>query len=211
MAGINELPIMFKQKTTEMKKLLILFFLISLNSYAKYFEGKVILKDKTEMSGFIELGKNSSINYKSDKKSKKEEIYAEKIERILIIDKKQNINIYEFHLTITKGVVGNNENMRLLQVLLEGKVNLYGTSTSFTYNTGFGISGHDSSTYFIKRKEEDKPVFFIAFGYIVKQNFKDFVNEYFKDCGTLIDKVEKKEFKEKHYTEIVEFYNNNCK
>ena len=80
-----------------MKKLLMLFILISLNSYAKYFEGKVILKDKTEISGFIELGKNSSINYKSDKKSKIEEISAEKIERILIIDKKQNINIYDFY------------------------------------------------------------------------------------------------------------------
>lgn len=194
-----------------MKKLLFLLLLLSFNTYAKYLEGKIILKDKTEMTGLIELGKNNSINYKTDKKSKKQEISAEKIESVLIIDKKQNINKYEFHLTSTKGAVGNKEKMRLLQVLVDGKVKLYGTSTSFTYNNGIGVSGHSSSTYFLKRNDEIKPVFYIAFGYIVKQNFKDFIKEYFKDCEALISKVENREFKEKHYTEIIEYYNTNCK
>ena len=103
-----------------MKKLLMLFILISLNSYAKYFEGKVILKDKTEISGFIELGKNSSINYKSDKKSKIEEISAEKI-------------THAYHLAM--------ESMATLNKNTSGLLRRY-KSHGATDVTGFGILGH---------------------------------------------------------------------
>ena len=193
-----------------MKKFLLplLFLILSFTTYANYLKGTIILKDKTEMAGLIELGKNNSVNFKTDKKSIKVEISAEKIESVLIIGNKQNINKYEFHLTSTKTIVGNKEIMRLLQVLIDGKMKLYGTSTSFTNYNG---TGYSSSTYFLKRNDEIKPVFFVAFGYIVKQNFREFIKEYFKDCEAIISKVERKELKEKNYTEIVEYYNSTCK
>lgn len=195
-----------------MKIIIILVLFFNLNTYGKYFEGKVVLKNNTEKNGLIELGKNLTLNFKVDKKSEKEVIKGEDIKYVLTIDNKYNQNKYEFHLTSTKGLVGNKEKMRLLKIIVEGNINLYVASEGLSYSTGgSGVSTFSTSTYFLKRLEETKPTFFVAFGYVVKQDFKTFIKEYFKDCNELITKVNKNELKEKHSIEIASFYNNNCK
>ncbi len=99
-----------------------------------------------------------------------------------------------------------------VEVLVKGEVSLYLKTffqTSMNPNTG-AMTQTNKSTYYIKKKDEPYAVFYVAKGYIPPQSFNNVVAEFFKDCPQLIQKVENRVYKKKHFMEIVEYYNSQC-
>lgn len=104
---------------------------------------------------------------------------------------------------------------KLMEVIEEGKVNLYKESsfgiqigiTGGVGNSNFGASpilSHDySAVYYVKRKTEE-------YATDISFSFKSNSSRYFSDCKMLLQKIKKNEFRKKDIVEIVYFYNDYC-
>jgi len=68
-----------------------------------------------------------------------------------------------------------------------------------------------TATFYLQRTTEQFATFFINFNGTKRKKFEKVITDYFADCKSIIDKVKKKKFKMKHYREIVEYYNTECK
>ena len=113
---------------------------------------------------------------------------------------------YEYKSEIEKVIVEfvriSNRNGSLMEKVVNGKCNLYEGLAS--YGTGGAVT-----TYYVKRENELIATKIGSNSFVDLANYKKIALDYFKDCPTVINKIEKK-FKRKKAKELVEFYNENC-
>lgn len=188
-------------------KLFLLFFTFSLIINAQKEKGTVTLIDGTAIDGFVKVTSNKII-FKSDKNAKADKYDFTQAKSAIIVDKKGNEAMFEFVK------INEDKDPKLLSIIVDGYLRLYSESITMYFgqpsasNPGGGFSG--SSTYYIKKTNEEIAQYYVAYGYIPKVSFEKVIESYFSDCPKIQTKVENKEFKKKNYKEIVEYYNQNC-
>ena len=176
-------------------------------------KGTIKLLNGKSISGLVKI-KGNKISFKKNKSSKKVNYNYENVAMVTYLDKDNNEHKYEYiKLTYKK-------KPQLMLIQIDGFLKLY-TESNFTFSGGAGTGGFGTaagagsfsggSTYYIKRENEKFATYYVAFGYIPKNKFKKVVRDYFKDCKSLLNKINNNEFKKKHYVEIVEYYNTNCR
>lgn len=191
-----------------MKKILALIIVVvfSSNSIAQKNKGSITLNDGTVLNGFVKTTKNNIV-FKKTLESKAVKYDFKKAKSAEITNMKNVTTIFEFVPVEYK------KTPLLLRVEIDGFLRMYSESTTIFNNVSNGGSVgsfRDTSTYHIKRKNDEFGQYYVAFGYIPKVSFNKVIEEYFNDCPNLQKKVKKGELKKNDYAEIVMFYNENC-
>lgn len=188
-----------------MKQNLFLLFILFISFIqAQKNNGTMIFNDGKILNGLIKIYGNEII-FKKTEKSERENYNYENISAVTFLDKENTTQRFEYIKLEHKN------KPQLCYVEINDFLKLYSSvSSSFNMN---GLAGYfrSTSTFYIKRENEEFATYYVAFGYIPKTSFKNVVFDYFKDCNNLIKKLERKDFKKKHYFEIIKYYNANCR
>ncbi|NQY07420.1 MAG: hypothetical protein HRT68_14800 [Flavobacteriaceae bacterium] len=190
-----------------MNKIILLsaFFIIS---FVKA-QDKIVFKNGTVKTGKIGFKFFNSQKIKLKKDDNSEELIDVKtIKYIEQLNPKNETIIKSIFMPVK--IEGK---FKKMIVLMEGDVMLLGLQrykASMTENGFDPSNGHSTSDYYILRDGEEFATFLASFSHIGGKSFKKVVKEYFKDCPKLVEKALNKEFKKKHYKEVVMYYNNNC-
>ena len=184
---------------------LIIIILFSLQSFCQKDKGTITLLNGNVLSGLVKVT-SSSFKFKENMNSEAIKYDFNEATSATVVNSKNEELKYEYVY------VEYQKKPLLLTVMTDGFLKLYADfSTSYGGGgMGAGMSFRNSSTYHIKRTTDKLGQYFIAYGYIPKEEFKKVVQSYFTDCPQLQDKVEKREFKKDDFEKIVEFYNQNC-
>ena len=205
-----------------MKKNLILFLIIPLFSFAKFYKGNINFIDGSQRSCFIELPEYSDdtkLKFKSEEKGKAEKIEIDLIKSFEITNNRNEITKYVTILLANPKPFTNvkfnlDDKRSWAKIIKEGKITLY--STQEAYNHGSGTGG--GTSYYIQKGNE-KYAYFIADGesggLSVNMNgfsvFKSCVKSIFEnECPKLYELLKKDDFKKKGVTMIIDLYEQNC-
>jgi len=110
-------------------------------------------------------------------------------------------------------MLSNKEDAKVVKRLEVGKVSLFYLSKK-GYRT-HGINGQNSgyvsatNNMYVKRGHEAVATH-LGSNKLVSKNFKKAATEYFKDCISLVEKLDKKEFTKWDIREIIRYYNREC-
>ncbi|AOW20229.1 hypothetical protein [Urechidicola croceus] len=202
-----------------MKKIvIILFLLISISSFAQKQKATLYFKDGTTKTGLAKFTTfEEKIKFRKNRNSKKVVYDSNKIDKIIIRENDKNI---EYRYKFVEG----RERAILLEPLVEGEITLY-RDLKEGYSPGVSVGGYGGggmgmgmtmgggyysiSNYFVARGNEKK-LQNMGSTALFGKNFKKAAKEYFKDCPSLVKKINDKEFKKRDIVDVVEYYNNNC-
>jgi len=131
----------------------------------------------------------------------------------------------EFH-TYAYIRVQNKKKPRVLEVKLTGYLSLYELSRTYhsPHNFGGGAGGFGGGgasvgftfghsyniNNFYVRKEGQKEATHLGSNQLFSKNFKKAASAYFKDCPSLVKKIQSRTFKKRDLEKIVSYYNNKC-
>ncbi len=73
-----------------------------------------------------------------------------------------------------------------------------------------GPMTYDIKNLYVLRTGEEKATH-LGSNQLFTKNFKTAASVFFKDCTSLVTKIQNKDFKKKHIKEIVQYYNSECK
>ena len=73
-----------------------------------------------------------------------------------------------------------------------------------------GAPGRSSINYYLRRKTENRAVNFGS-NQLVTRNFKKVAKTFFSDCKELVQAIEDEKYGRFQLTEIIEFYEEECK
>ena len=203
-----------------MKKIIIaILVLFSVKSFSQNQKATLHFRDDSEITG---LGKivGEQIKFRKEKGAEKTFYDHTKIKWLII---RENDVDVEYHYKIIEG----KGTILLLQILEAGNVNLYKISSTYHNNKmmtsgfggfggfgggmSFGVGGSFTiSSYYVSKKDEDQVIHLGAKGTLFTKNFKKAASEYFKDCASLVEKIQNREYKKQNIVEIVEYYNEKC-
>lgn len=159
--------------------------------------------DSTSIEGLGYI-KNNKIFFKLEEKEAFSEWSFESVYRIDFYGFENSVRSFEFIYSDTF------KKFHLMEMLVEGEVNLYKFEKNIVIVPGFG-SGNAIGTlysgelteYFVKHKK-DTTATNILFG------FKKKIARFFSDCEDIIEMVEDKTFTKDDIELIVVYYNKNC-
>ncbi|HKO78336.1 MAG TPA: hypothetical protein VJU52_14060 [Flavobacterium sp.] len=200
-----------------MKKILLLFLLFSLNSFAQEFhEGTVNYLNGDTKKGLIKL-KGDYLKFKENEDAKTVKIDDSLLKSIMFesIDGKKYILERVFRQAAFKKF-----KYCWLQLLQEGGYySLYLTADGYSYSFDqYGNMQLTSSyinnrtlpcfTYYIKKFDEDKVYYFSpTSGLNAEYLFRDSCREFLSDYPELLARVEKKELKKMNVDYVIDQYN----
>ncbi len=196
-----------------MKKLLFLLLFLSLNTFSQglfnsYQEGKIILRNNTEITGLVKISGNK-IKFKKTKDDKKV-IYSSKKAKSLKFKEGS-----EYHYKI-KG-----PNVLLLEgFITEEKLNLFTretTSAPMMSSNGLMMGGGITyTTFYVSKKGSD----------LVEElpknekgkRFRKIISKYVSDCQGFSEYIKDKKSIKKHFKNkdniitinLINYYNKNC-
>ncbi|MGY3793193.1 hypothetical protein [uncultured Aquimarina sp.] len=176
----------------------------------------LIFKDGTELKGFGKIKSFGKVKFRKTKKDKAKKYKFDELHSVKIYEGGE-LNTYVYKS------IKDSEFPKVLQLITEGKVTLYKIHTEGYYGTpnigagGFGGTGvgfgggnyYSMNSYYVKRENEEE-VTHLGSTHLFSKNFKKAASTYFKDCTSLVEKIQNKEFKKRHIREVVEYYNNDC-
>ncbi|PZR18292.1 MAG: hypothetical protein DI539_16205 [Flavobacterium psychrophilum] len=190
-------------------RLLLFFLFYTLHSIAQDQEAKLFFKDGTTVSGYGEIKTKGFLNtkiapkilFRFSKDEKADEWDYEMVDKIEFYG-------FEMYKTFTYVKVGDDNNIeyRLLELITEGKVNLYLEKNEYSGSNNIQQPGSyqkwETTTYMVKKESESKLT-------VLGANKKK-IAEYFKDCSGIKKKLDRNEFSIKNIKDIVEYYNDYC-
>lgn len=99
--------------------------------------------------------------------------------------------------------------MNILSINKEAQFfnNYNGLINNFNFTMQVNI---DRIDYFLHKKNQEKLIFIGAKGNFLYKNFKKAATAYFNDCPNLIEKIQLRELKLKHLSDIIEYYKSQC-
>ncbi len=194
---------------------LVLVFLLVLSSLsAQKTKGTLFFKDGIVKKGLVRLTGSGKIKYKSSKKAKATKYDFSEFEKVDILENKETV-VY-VHI-LARGHNGP----QVVRELVKGKVSLYhllSTGGGPVFMPGNGPGGgsythnrtYDIKHLYVKRKGENVATH-LGSDQLFTKNFKKAASRFFKDCTSLVQKIENRAYKKRDIKEIVAFYNNECK
>ena len=186
-------------------------FLISFCASAQKTKAVLTFKDGTTKTG---LGKwvGNRVKFKTHKKDKAVKYDFMQLDQVKIYSS-EDVHIY------VSMAVQDEEKPKILEEVIIGKVSLYqkvsyghspgvvgGAGSGFGFSAGYSYSIND---YYLKREGENK-AFHLGSTNLFSKNFKKAASDYFKDCPSLVKKIQNKEYKKKDIRLVIEFYNREC-
>ena len=186
-------------------------FFFSFCANAQKTKAELTFKDGTTKTG---LGKwvGNRVKFKTHKKDKAIKYDFMLLEQVKMYSKK-NVTVY------VNMAVQDEEKPKILEEVIIGKVSLYqkisyghspgvvgGAGGGFGFSPGYSYS---INNYYLKR-EGQTSAFHLGSTNVFSKNFKKAASDYFKDCSSLVKKIQNKEYKKKDIRAVVEFYNMEC-
>jgi hypothetical protein len=199
-----------------MKKtmLIIGIILFSLNSNSQKKTTKLYLTNGDTIQGLAKITAFGKIKFRYNKKSKKK-IYLPNQLIKFDLNEHDSKNTYAY-----KYIQGNQRSTKrkLMILITAGKIDLYRittTTTSAPMAGSFGgmggmVMSFTMDSYYVSRDDSDMVTKLTSRGTLFEKNFKKAASEYFKDCKSLVNKIQNKTYKKRDIEEIVEYYNTQC-
>ncbi|MDG1697596.1 MAG: hypothetical protein P8H93_01620 [Polaribacter sp.] len=199
-----------------MKKSILLFFLVfSLKSYCQYFEAELYFINGTNKTGITRINiLNDKVIFKKNKNTKKEK-YNHKNSSKLILKKDSISHNFQY-----KKILGRRSQKLLESIIESSNLSLFAVITESIYLNNYGLFSALASTivdadkidykYYILKNRDVKAVFFGNIELTSKKRLREIVKKQLKDCQSLVEKTENKEFKVKDIPDIIHYYNSNC-
>ncbi|WP_029448578.1 hypothetical protein [Cellulophaga baltica] len=194
--------------------LFTLSFLFSSFCFSQKSEGRIIYTDGKVREGYVKLNGAHFVKFKSVKKAKAEKVDFSELASVEIKNDDE-VSIYK-----NISVVGKDEPL-VLEEVVKGAVTLYNLNTQ-GFSSVFAPSGmggaplnigpmtYDIKNLYVLRTGEEKATH-LGSNQLFTKNFKTAASVFFKDCTSLVTKIQNKDFKKKHIKEIVQYYNSECK
>ena len=186
-------------------------FLFSFCASAQKAEGLIMFKDGATNRGFVKIN-GEKVKFKTHKKEKHIWLNFSALEKVTIYGW-DRVSTY-----VSLDVIGE-EKPLIVEQVIGGKVSLYqqvshgynpgyigGAGSGFGFSAGYSYSIND---YYLKREGENK-AFHLGSTNLFSKNFKKAASDYFKDCPSLVKKIQNKEYKKKDIRLVIEFYNREC-
>lgn len=207
-----------------MKKIVIIIaFLFVLPITAQKEKAILHFKDGTSLKGLVKITiQEDQIKFRKDKKSKKVIYNSKEVQSIEIYDKETdlfNLKGDTKHAHYYYKKIKNKETYppRLLEIILDGKVKLYldyieSSTPSYIGPNGMMMGGGSQSIskYYVSKENEYLVTHLGDRGNLFSKNFKKAASEYFKDCPSLVKKIQDKVYGKKDIEAVVTYYNTEC-
>lgn len=193
--------------------LFFLFFVLLVNAqYKDWTEAKVYLKNGTMLDGRARLtmleGRHEELflfglakeylRFIQGKQRKSDKFEGQEVDSVVFKLKgnpaKKNVTF----IPILKN--GERKKYGFAELFIDGKVKLVKRTVS---STNYGKTFKES---LLVRKGEEA----ILFNYAELKSFKKSATEYFKDCPSLVSKINDTKYRRKDLEDLVKFYNINC-
>ncbi|MFS4484401.1 hypothetical protein ACKGJY_15410 [Hyunsoonleella sp. 2307UL5-6] len=206
-----------------MRKYFFLFLVFAtIQIYSQSNKATIFYKNGDSIQGYINRINYDDVKFSKQKKGKYKWIKSDGLDKLIIYSEN---GIQERHyLEYKKKKNSKKSKTRLAILVVKGKVNYYiepynfgsgfrndgksfGMSQNFYYDKGF-----NQASLYVKRNNEKYITLLSTSGQVVfSKNFKKTASEYFKDCKVLVSKIESGYYKKANVTEMVEFYNEECR
>jgi hypothetical protein len=208
---------MNKIKQTILKSVMCLYGIVlffSQAALAQPYPGSVTLKDNTVLSGFVMPNHDDGVFFGTAEADVSRAITPADIQS-LIIDINGTAAQYIYMEAALPFSKNDTSKLRLMKIVKQGSVSLY----EYQVNSAISLAMNgECEVLYVKREAEAQPEMLC---YVIhsmmsgvsyrRSKFKEFAAAYFKDCPALVSKTNKNEFKVRHYLDIVDFYNAQCK
>jgi hypothetical protein len=225
------------RKLIKRQNLIIILIVFSSLTYAQKGNAVLILKDSTRINGIGEISGISSIvsvKFKNDtlkyRKYKSEEIigidilennyyrkfrykykdgakFPEILEIVSIDRLSLYVRIYEGSVlsnSFSNEPISRNEPAQTVK-LDNGQEIKIGQSRNV-----YGEINFPRYSYYVGIEQSDQVEHLYTKGLPFAESFKKAIKKYFKNCPSLIEKVENKEYSNNELWRVLEFYNRNC-
>lgn len=199
--------------------LLLLIVLCWQNGFSQYNEdwepAEIYLKDGTVLKGQARItmldkatpfGQKERLRYTEGRKKPVKEIKANDVDSIIFeIDYKvKKSNVRKKRKAKFVVIPKNKKKTKLgfAELIVDGELKLLKRTVS--NGNGYSLNIVEETLF---QRLDNEP---IEFNYVELQSFKSKAMEYFKDCPSLVKKIEEKEYKRNDLEVIVKYYNDNC-
>jgi hypothetical protein len=215
----------------------LLVFIISFNfSYGQYdwTDAEVYLKNGNVLNGEAKLTmmaaamnlSTEKLKFRTKDKKNKSKYTPEDIEYVVFTinpnnrDKKNRVRTSRTEKYIPVYLNKNQTKLGFVELLVDGELRLVARTVSVNSGGGWtqtgapgsaptytpGFMGSHNQVMFLK--EGEKPEVFNDAN--IFKSFRKRAMDYFEDCPSLVNKLEKKEFVDDDLREIVKYYNSTC-
>ena len=182
--------------------LLALLLIITIGSMsAQIQKGTLYYKDGRTAFGTVKLKKKGVVKFKNDESTKPVLLKFDVLDSIQVIYYDEFITYVQLEIQRKKKA-----NKFIAEKLVNGEVSLYSINQQGSFAGGSSFS---VNSYYLK-EEGERFVTYLGSNDAFGKDILESAKIYFKDCTSLLDKIEDREFKKKHINEIVVYYNNNC-
>lgn len=208
-----------------MKKIIILFCLISMSMQAKYYKATLTLENGEVKNGFAEMVEitDSKVKFRLTEKGDTEKILSTEIKKIEYTDKEENSFIAERLFIHTdkgeKGIKKGTKKYWLYVAYSNGiKLAVDAVRSTIRYNATNGTTtGSSGGTMLYMGKEKEDGVFFIFYlsdmmsvNVGMDKTVRNHAALLFKDCPKFLEAVNAENFKKPTLlTKLVELYEKN--
>ena len=181
--------------------------------HAQKSKAVLTFKDGTVKNGLGKLISRNRVKFRSHKKAKPIKYHFKNLETVKMIQKEDS-------LTYVYIRVNNKKKPRVLEVKVAGILSLYELSQThysaghFGGPGGFGggfvpVYAYNINNFYV-RKAGQKEATHLGSNQLFTKNFKKAASTYFKDCPSLVQKIQSRTFKKRDLEKIVNYYNRNC-
>ena len=194
-------------------------FICSTPLHAQKSKAVLTFKDGKIKKGFGALVSGNRVKFRAKRKSKPIKYHFKNLETVNIT-RKDDSRTYAYIR------IQNKNKPRVLEVKVAGYLSLYELSRTYYshHNHGAGVGGFGGGgmsagftfghTYninnFYVRKEGQKEATHLGSNQLFSKNFKKAASAYFKDCPSLVKKIQSRTFKKRDLEKTVTYYNNKC-
>jgi len=185
-----------------MKKITIatlFILLLPITIHAQKSEAKLIFKDGKVLQGLGTLTNAKTIRFRQTKKDKKQIYTFEEVDTLKVT--------YEYgtDIYVKMGIVDEIE-PEILKIL---KVTDHIAFYHKKFFVGSGVNGRYVIQFYLRRKGEQRAVYFGSNSLITK-NFKKVATTFFSDCEVVVQSIEDEKYNRQQLEEIIDLYEESC-
>lgn len=192
---------------------IILLCFITIGSAQKNIKAKLVHHDGSVEKGYATLISKNRIRFKTSKKAKSKIVPFSDFEEIVMYYKNDTA-------IFTEIAIEGKKKKKIVEISARGeKVSLYkivkiGTSgmpmSGGTHGAPVLLVNNQTIKNFYVKKAGETRATHLGSNQLFTKNFKKATTEFFKDCPSLVKKIEDKYFKKKDLVAMIKYYNSSC-